>query len=164
MSDRAPSERLTRERWLLLEPLIDAALDLAPDQRPAFYDEVASSRADLRADLERLVRRAEDDDELFSSAAAERFALLLDGERAPSLPADVLPQLQASLGTAYTLDRELGGGGMSRVFLAREVGLGRRVVIKVLTPELAAGINAERFDREIKLAAKLQFYFVLDNL
>ena len=156
MSDRAPSERLTRERWLLLEPLIDAALDLAPDQRRAFYDEVASSHPDLRADLERLVRRAEDDDELFSSAAAERFALLLDGERAPSLPADVLPQLQASLGTAYTLDRELGGGGMSRVFLAREVGLGRRVVIKVLTPELAAGINAERFDREIKLAAKLQ--------
>jgi serine/threonine-protein kinase len=45
---------------------------------------------------------------------------------------------------------------MSRVFLAREHGLGRPVVLKVLTPELAEGINADRFDREIRLAATLQ--------
>ena len=43
-------------------------------------------------------------------------------------------QLQALLGTAYTLERELGGGGMSRVFLAREEALGRDVVVKVLAP------------------------------
>jgi serine/threonine-protein kinase len=142
---------MTPERWARLEPLIDAALDLAPDRRPAFYDSVASSHPDLRADLERLVGRAEDERGLFTSAAAERFALLFDEE-----PADILPQLRASLGAAYSLERELGGGGMSRVFLARESELGRQVVIKVLPPELAAGINAERFDREIKLAASLQ--------
>jgi len=147
---------MTREQWLRLEPLVDAALDLAPDQRPAFYAEVASNRPELLAHLESFLRRVEDEDELFDSAAAERFAALLDGEPVPRLAVDVLPQLQASLDTAYTVERELGGGGMSRVFLAREVGLGRRVVIKVLTPELAAGINAERFDREIKLAATLQ--------
>ena len=45
---------------------------------------------------------------------------------------------------------------MSRVFVAHEHGLDRRVVIKILTPELAAGISAERFEREIKLAASLQ--------
>ena len=45
---------------------------------------------------------------------------------------------------------------MSRVFLAEEVRLGRRVVVKVLPPELAAGVSAERFEREIQLAAKLQ--------
>ena len=147
---------MTRERWSLLEPLVDAALDLAPDRRAAFYDEVTANDPELRAELERLVGRSGDDDELFSSAAAERFALLLDGTQAPSLVTDVLPQLQVSLGSAYTLERELGGGGMSRVFLAHEAELGRRVVIKVLTPELAAGINAERFDREIKLVASLQ--------
>ena len=147
---------MTRERWTLLEPLVDTALDLAPDRRAAFYDEVAAKDPALRAELERLVGRSGDEDKLFSSAAAERFALLFDGTRTPSLVTDVLPQLQSSLGSVYTLERELGGGGMSRVFLAHEAELGRRVVIKVLTPELAAGINAERFDREIKLAATLQ--------
>ena len=65
-------------------------------------------------------------------------------------------QLQNTLGSAYTLDRELGGGGMSRVFVAEERRLNRKVVIKVLSPELAAGVSAERFEREIQLAASLQ--------
>jgi len=72
------------------------------------------------------------------------------------VPEQLRDQLQITLGTAYTLGRELGGGGMSRVFLAREEALGRDVVVKVLAPELAAGISAERFGREIKLAAALQ--------
>ena len=65
-------------------------------------------------------------------------------------------QFQPSLGAAYILERELGGGGMSRVFVARDQALGRDVVVKVLAPELAAGLSAERFTREIKLAAALQ--------
>ena len=62
----------------------------------------------------------------------------------------------SSLGEQYTIERELGGGGMSRVFLAEEKRLGRRVVIKVLSPELGAGVSADRFEREIRLAARLQ--------
>jgi TolB-like protein/Tfp pilus assembly protein PilF len=69
---------------------------------------------------------------------------------------DLRDQLQSALGAAYTLERELGGGGMSRVFVAVEQALGRRVVVKVLAPELAAGISADRFKREIQLAAQLQ--------
>jgi serine/threonine protein kinase len=65
-------------------------------------------------------------------------------------------QLQRALGDAYLLERELGGGGMSRVFVASERVLDRKVVIKVLLPELAAGVNVERFRREIQLAAQLQ--------
>ena len=65
-------------------------------------------------------------------------------------------QVQSSLGSSYSIERELGGGGMSRVFVADETRLGRRVVIKVLSPELAAGISAERFEREIRMAASLQ--------
>src|SRR5687767_12598366 len=64
--------------------------------------------------------------------------------------------LQTALGTAYTVERELGGGGMSRVFVCEEVAFGRKVAVKVLAPELAAGVSAERFQREIKLAAQLQ--------
>ncbi|HEY6826425.1 MAG TPA: protein kinase [Gemmatimonadaceae bacterium] len=69
---------------------------------------------------------------------------------------DLRSQLQETLSGSYTLERELGGGGMSRVFVADEVRLGRKVVVKVLSPELAAGISAERFEREIRTAASLQ--------
>jgi serine/threonine protein kinase len=69
---------------------------------------------------------------------------------------DLRGQLQEALGTSYVLERELGGGGMSRVFVAEDTALGRRVVVKVLPPELVGGVNVERFKREILVAAKLQ--------
>jgi serine/threonine-protein kinase len=69
---------------------------------------------------------------------------------------DLRDQLQRHLGAAYTIERELGGGGMSRVFLAEETALGRQVVIKVLSPDLAAGVSSDRFTREIRFAASLQ--------
>ena len=69
---------------------------------------------------------------------------------------DLLDRLQSAVGDTYRIQRELGGGGMSRVYLAEEVDLGRRVVIKLLPPEMGAGVNVDRFRREIQLAAKLQ--------
>jgi eukaryotic-like serine/threonine-protein kinase len=69
---------------------------------------------------------------------------------------DLQDQLQRTLGASYTIERELGGGGMSRVFVAEETSLGRKVVVKVLPPDLAATVNVERFRREIQLAARLQ--------
>jgi serine/threonine protein kinase/tetratricopeptide (TPR) repeat protein len=65
-------------------------------------------------------------------------------------------QLQSALGTSYTLERELHGGGMSRVFVAQDETLGRRVVVKVLAPELGGSVNFDRFKREISVAARLQ--------
>src|SRR5213078_1451717 len=65
-------------------------------------------------------------------------------------------QLQQTLGDAYRLERELGGGGMSRVFVAEELRLARRVVAKVLSPDLGYGISADRFEREIRTVAALQ--------
>ena len=67
---------------------------------------------------------------------------------------DLRSRLQESLGSTYTLERELGGG-MSRVYLASESRFKRKVVVKVLTPELAADVSADRFEREIMLAAQL---------
>ncbi|HSA55000.1 MAG TPA: serine/threonine-protein kinase [Gemmatimonadaceae bacterium] len=70
--------------------------------------------------------------------------------------ADFLSDLQAHFGQAYTIERELGGGGMSRVVLARDTRLERRVVIKVLPPSVTAEISSDRFKREIMLSAALQ--------
>ena len=69
---------------------------------------------------------------------------------------DLRSRLQDSLSGSYTLERELGGGGMSRVFVAEEHRLGRRVVVKLLSPELSAAVSASRFEREIRVAASLQ--------
>lgn len=70
--------------------------------------------------------------------------------------AELRDHLQATLGDSLILEQELGGGGMSRVFVAHEPALGRKVVVKVLPPEMAAAVSIDRFRREIKLAAQLQ--------
>ena len=69
---------------------------------------------------------------------------------------DLAQHLQHTLGDGYKITDELGGGGMSRVFVATEVALGRDVVVKVLPPDLGAGLNIDRFRREIQMAARLQ--------
>src|SRR2546430_10115090 len=66
---------------------------------------------------------------------------------------DLLARLQSALGDPYRIERELGGGGMSRGFFAQETALKRPVVIKVLPPEMAAGVNVEPFRRGVELAA-----------
>src|SRR4051812_45808236 len=77
---------------------------------------------------------------------------------------DLRSQLQSALGSAYTLERELGGGGMSRVFVATDVTLDRKVVVKVLPEEMAGHVSLERFRREIALAAGLQHPHVVPLL
>jgi serine/threonine protein kinase/Flp pilus assembly protein TadD len=70
-------------------------------------------------------------------------------------------QLQVALSGTYTLERELGRGGMATVFLARDIKHDRLVALKVLHPELAASLGPERFLREIKVAARLNHPHIL---
>jgi len=69
---------------------------------------------------------------------------------------DLESQLRSALRESYQIERELEGGGMARVFVATETALARRVVLKLLPPDAAAAVSAERFQREISLAARLQ--------
>ena len=71
------------------------------------------------------------------------------------MSSDLRDLLQSSLGAGYRLSRELGGGGMAKVYVADDPASGRRVVVKVLSPDLAAAVNVQRFQREIGFVARL---------
>ncbi|HOX21030.1 MAG TPA: serine/threonine-protein kinase, partial [Gemmatimonadales bacterium] len=74
---------------------------------------------------------------------------------------DPLPRLSAALADRYRIERELGQGGMATVYLAQDLKHDRKVALKVLKPELAAVIGAERFVVEIKTTAALQHPHIL---
>jgi eukaryotic-like serine/threonine-protein kinase len=78
--------------------------------------------------------------------------------------ADPLERLQSNVGPAYQIEREIGHGGMATVYLARDVRHGRSVALKLLRPDLAIALGPERFQREIRLAARLQHPHILTVL
>src|SRR5919202_3197594 len=79
----------------------------------------------------------------------------------PPFLSDLRAQLEAGLAGRYVIERELGRGGMATVFLAQDLRHERPVALKVLHPDLAHALGPERFQREIKLAARLQHPHIL---
>jgi serine/threonine-protein kinase len=75
--------------------------------------------------------------------------------------ADLLERLKAALADRYRIERELGSGGMATVYLAKDLKHDRKVAVKVLRPELAAALGADRFQQEIKIAANLTHPHIL---
>ncbi|NIM50522.1 MAG: protein kinase [Gemmatimonadales bacterium] len=74
---------------------------------------------------------------------------------------DDLDRLRAALADRYQIERELGSGGMATVYVAHDLRHRRRVAVKVLRPDLAAALGADRFLREIEIAAQLQHPHIL---
>ena len=87
-------------------------------------------------------------------------AISLPGERG-SLGEAVADRLRAALGNRYRVEREVGEGGMAVVYLAHDLRHDRPVALKVLRPELSAFLGAERFLREIHIAAQLNHPHIL---
>ena len=79
-----------------------------------------------------------------------------DSPDSPESPDSLRAELQRALGDSCRISSELGGGGMARVFVAEESATGRRIVVKVLPPDLSRGVLLERFTREVQVAALLQ--------
>ena len=140
-------EPLLPPDWQELGPLIDAVLDAAPAQRAALIIELSAGDPARQHALAHLIAECERDMPLLNRGAAERF-----GDLASEALDALLPEL---LGDRYQVGRELGRGGMARVYLARDLKHQRDVAIKVIRPELAASLGHERFLREIEIAARL---------
>ena len=86
---------------------------------------------------------------------------MLQNPPQPPTTDDPLDRVRAALAGRYTVEWEVGRGGMSRVYAARDLRHGRRVAIKVLRPDLASILGADRFLQEIEIAARLQHPHIL---
>ena len=138
---------VSAERWDAMTSIFADAVELPPAERAAFIAQACGADVELRKEVESLISAHDSDAGFLESPAVTTL-----DRNAPDLGA----RLQEALGSAFRVERELAGGGMSRVFVAEETRLGRRVVVKVLPPELRAVMSAERFHRETRLAAALR--------
>ena len=153
MTDRSSAVgnggRSLPDDWAELAPLLDEVLAADAADRAAVLDRMSHGDARIRAALSQLLSECEAESRLLAVTASERFpALAADDEAMPAMP--------AMLGGRYVPTREIGRGGMARVFLARDERHGRDVAIKVIRAELAASLGRERFLREIEIAARLR--------
>jgi len=146
------SAPLSRERWAVVEPLLDAALELEPTERPSFVDDVCRGDAALRADVHALLMACELGDTILAQPAVLEYAPLLSEPN---------PAPEALLGGRYRVVREIARGGMSTVYLADDPKHARLVAVKVLHDQVARSIGPERFMREIEIAARLSHPHIL---
>ena len=142
---------LSRERWAVVEPLLDAALELESPERPAFLDSACRGDAALRAEMRALLAACELGDTILARPAVVEYGpLLVESSEPPAL-----------LGGRYRIVREIARGGMATVYLADDPKHGRSVAVKVLHDEVAQAIGSERFVREIEIAAGLSHPHIL---
>jgi eukaryotic-like serine/threonine-protein kinase len=138
--------------------LFEQALETPPERRLEAVRELAAGDRAIEQELSSLLAAHESAGDYFDSLERELIppaSADVFGARLSSAGRASLAEVQEALGGSYHIARELGGG-MSRVFLAKDPRLGRDVVIKMLPADLAASTRADRFRREIHLAAQLQ--------
>ena len=145
---------LSRDRWRVLEPLLDAALELEPARRAAYVDRACGGDLPLRAELKALIDACELGAKILETPAVITYAPLL---------ADVAegPRMPTTLGGRYHIMREIGRGGMATVYLAHDPKHGRQVAVKTLRSEGGRRSGRTRFAREIEIAAGLTHPHIL---
>jgi len=155
-AEGAPSSLGALNDWGRLEPLIDTVLDAPPDRRDAVARELSGGDDAVYARLQDLAADCAKNHRLLDRPAAERFALLFGPGPIVTPEMHLTDRLSAAVADRYRIERELGSGGMATVYLAQDIKHDRKVALKVLKPELAAVLGAERFVVEIKTTAALQ--------
>src|SRR5436309_1265573 len=116
------------ERWRELDHLLDQALELPASERSDFLSRACAGKADLQQDVTDLLRACEQAVQFLEVPAVQSAADLLEdrggeagqGGSESAEPDALVDRLKQSLAPGYTIERELAGGGMSRVFLAQE--------------------------------------------
>ncbi len=145
---RGESGSLLPDRWQELSALVDAVLDAPRERRSVVLTEVSAGDEQLRSEIEQLGDECERGAPMLDRPAAEGFSRLLVEDADAEIP--------EILGGRYRIEREVGRGGMARVYLAHDLKHSRSVAVKVIRPDLAASLGRERFLREMEIAARLR--------
>ncbi len=142
---------MSATHWERVQAVFAEALEQPPERRAAYVAAAVEDQEVSREVLSLLL--AHEGRGRFDSVADDLCGLR---PAAASVPLANLPdRLRTALAGRYTIERELSRGGMALVFLARDLRHHRTVAIKVLRPELAVALGAERFLREIRITAGL---------
>ena len=151
----------TPERWAVLEPLLDRALDLPPERRAEFLRSACEDPA-LREEIERLLRAAETPSDLLTGKVAALAAPMVAWVDRRREETSARPGFAAGerLGP-YLIEGELGRGAMATVYRAHDPRHERTVAIKVLRADVAGVLSRERFAREIAIVARLDHPWIL---
>jgi serine/threonine-protein kinase len=149
---------MTPQNMSRLAALFDRAISGPPEMRSSILAEVSATDPEMARELALLLSAHDTADGFFEKLSRDVIAPAVTAVGLGDAEADraLLSRLERALAPSYRIEREIGGGGMSRVFVATEERLARKVVIKVLPPEMSAGVSVERFRREIRLSARLQ--------
>jgi len=136
-------------RWNRLSNLFDQALELPEEARANWLESACADDPALRA-------------EVFAMLKAHQLRQgILESDVITDTRAVLQETVSEALADRYDVERLLGEGGMASVFLAHEKKHGRRVVIKVLKPQIAARYGVDRFLREVRIAARLAHPHIL---
>src|SRR5688572_19011127 len=170
---RRISAELTPERWQAAKHVVQTALEHPPGERAAVVAAACGADVVLRREVESLLaaaeRAAERGDGSLAAPAAWRAEVLAAGaqtaeQRDPDAAhagGQTAARLAAALAERYTIERELGRGGMATVYLARDLRHRRPVALKVLHPYLGVLLGHRRFRQEIETAANLSHPHIL---
>ena len=149
------------QRWTRIQEVLHAALEEAPENREGFLRDACGDDADLRREVTSLLEALESGGGL---GALETEAMsdpaFPVAPTAPSLE-EQLEKLKSVLAGRYDIVEPIGAGGMAVVYLAEDLRHHRKVAVKVLRPDLAASLAAERFHREIQISARLHHPHIL---
>jgi serine/threonine-protein kinase len=138
---------MTPERWLRIEELFEAAVELTPEQRSRYLSEACGNDVALRRQVESLIFSSDDSDKVFEQAIRNAVA------HAPAMEASLIGQHVGP----YLIDGELGHGGMGTVYLARrdDEEYKKQVAIKLIRGGIATPDLLRRFRSERQILANL---------
>lgn len=147
LANRQSAIAMTPERWHRIEQVLEAALDRGPAERASLLDRECVDDPDLREEVESLLASAAPAESFLRSNALTAAATLLKDQESSLTGRNVGP---------YSIQQQIGSGGMGEVYLAEDMRLGRKIALKLLDLALVSDpLSRARFLREARLASAL---------